>query len=216
MDTAQARANMVKSQVLPNNVQNEALLAAMNSVARENFAPEKFAAAAYSDMAIPLDDQGRRMLSPLQAAWLIQSLDIQPGAKALVVGAGLGYEAALLATMGAKVYAVESDAALAELGKAATAGLDVQWRVGELAEGWKDPAPYDAILFCGAADKTPSQPVGQLTDDGRLSIIHGVAGEPVMAGVKIVGFGGADHAETLFETVATPLPGLAGGSGFTL
>jgi protein-L-isoaspartate(D-aspartate) O-methyltransferase len=199
MDFALARTNMVKSQVLPNNISHSGLLDALQSLPRESFVLPSQQIFAYSDYALPMGAV-RRSLKPLQIARLLDALDLRPGQKILVVGAGTGYEAALAARLGAQVFALESDPALVAIGQQADGGL-VTWHTAPLAGGWPEQAPFDAILLCGAVPAIPDAVLAQLQPQGTLVAIQGNAGDPVMYTVRLRGH----KKEILGETAAFPL-----------
>ncbi|MBF0188630.1 MAG: protein-L-isoaspartate O-methyltransferase [Magnetococcales bacterium] len=213
MDFTLARTNMVKSQVVPNSIENPELISSLMKIEREIFVDEEFRSYAYSDYSIPLVGE-RRFLKPLQLSWMIQSLELNTGDKVLVIGAGTGYEAALLANMGMKVFALESDAALTKKGEALTTGIE--WRTGDLSQGWADESPFDGIMICGAVPEIPNKAIGQLSKSGNLVTVVGNAGDVVMHAMRVVGLSGGDRAETLFETVAFPLPDFVDSSRFEL
>jgi protein-L-isoaspartate(D-aspartate) O-methyltransferase len=112
-----ARANMVENQFRPNKVTDEAIINAFLRLRRELFVPEHLRGVAYIDEDLPLG-RGRYLMEPMVAARLLQAM--MPGAKetALVVGAGVGYEAAVLALLIRSVTALEEDEPLARLGRA--------------------------------------------------------------------------------------------------
>lgn len=201
-----ARTNMVKCQVLPNKVSSEYLLASMMLIPRENFVDSQYRDFAYSDMAIPLSPATRRQLKPLQFARLVESLALQPGNKVLVLGAGRGYEAAVLAGMGMQVFAMEENGELFAQGKQLTPP-EVTWRLGEIGQGWPEESPFDGILLCGAVAKVPNKAIGQLGKKGRLSAIVHAPGQPFLRALVMVGIAGGDRPDYLFETVADYLPG---------
>ncbi|MEO5363675.1 MAG: protein-L-isoaspartate O-methyltransferase [Magnetococcus sp. DMHC-8] len=203
MDFSLARTNMVKSQLAPNGVDNPLLLDAFRLTPREPFVIDTHKEFAYSDHALPLDAR-RRALKPLQVARLLQSLTLDNGDRILVVGAGTGYEAALLASLPVTVFALESDPRLAEQGRQLTPPGSVQWHVGDLVLGWPEQAPFDGILICGAIDAIPNPLLAQLSGRGELVAIVGQPGEPVMRAVRVRG-GRDQQTDTLFETVAFPL-----------
>ncbi len=215
MDFNTARINMVKSQVAPNKVHDPLLLDGMMAVARENFVESDQQDLAYSDIQVAIGGS-RRCLKPLQAAQLIKALEVKEGDKVLVIGAGTGFEVAVLAQMGVKVFALESDAKLCEKGKELTASDNVQWNVGDLEQGWAANGPYDGIMFSGAVSSIPAKPIGQLTDAGALVAIVGNPGDPVMTLTRIKGVSGGGHPEPLLETVADVLPGMEPAERFEL
>src|SRR5690242_17018105 len=103
-----ARANMVESQIRPNKVTDERVIAAFGRVHRELFVPARLRGVAYADEDLPLG-QGRYMMQPMVAARLLQAAGIGGTDSVLVVGAGVGYEAALAAFLGRSVIALEDD-----------------------------------------------------------------------------------------------------------
>jgi protein-L-isoaspartate(D-aspartate) O-methyltransferase len=165
-----ARANMVESQIRPNRVTDERVIAAFGRIRRELFVPPALAGIAYADENLPLGG-GRYLMQPMVAARLIQAAAIGRGDTVLVVGAGVGYEAALAAMLGRSVVALESDAELARLGRAGF----VEHRIaaaayveGPLAPGHRAKSPYDVILFGGAVAEIPAEITSQLGDGGRM------------------------------------------------
>lgn len=208
MDFSLARTNMVKSQVAPNGVSDAVLLGALMETPRELFVRTTHKVLAYSDYALPMSAT-RRCLKPLQIAQLIQALGVSHGQKILVVGAGTGYEAALLACLGAQVFALESDSTLVEQGKQQTSDSSIQWHTGEPELGWPDEAPFDGILLCGSVASLPDALPNQLADHGVLVAIIGQVDEnglggAVMKAVRVKGRN-VQQPETLFETFAFSL-----------
>lgn len=212
MDFSLARTNMVKSQVVPNGVNDALLLGALMGTPREPFVAATHKEFAYSDYALPMSAT-RRCLKPLQIAQLIQALAVKNGQRVLVAGAGLGYEAALLAHLGVQVFALESDSALVDEGKQQTASSSVKWQAGDPRLGWPDEIPFDAILLCGSVSSIPDDLLNQMSENGTLvaivgSIEDGNEGATIMQAVRIKGRN-RQQAEALFETFAFPM--LEGG-----
>jgi protein-L-isoaspartate(D-aspartate) O-methyltransferase len=182
-DFATARAMMVDSQVRPNKVNDPRILAAMRRLPREAFVPPAAAARAYADEDVPLGND-RYLMEPMVIARLVQTAAIRPGDRALVVGAGTCYGAALLAECGATVTALEQDEALLALARPAlaAAGLQVTLVSGPLAKGWNAAAPYNVILIEGAVEDIPPALIGQLRPSavgragGRLLVVLHHAG----------------------------------------
>ena len=163
-DFSLARRAMVDSQLRPEAVTDRGVLAAMATVERERFVPEAARALAYFDRPLPLSN-GRAMMPPAALGRLLSELAPRPGERALIVGSGTGYSAALLLAIGLEVVALESDEFLAS--SARDAGIETV--TGNLAEGWKKGAPYDVILLDGAVEEIPSTMIKQLAPDGRLA-----------------------------------------------
>ncbi|MBF0401273.1 MAG: protein-L-isoaspartate O-methyltransferase [Magnetococcales bacterium] len=213
MDFSLARTNMVKSQITPNGVNDPPLLDALLAIPREAFVIATHKEFAYSDYALPVSAT-RRSLKPLQIARLIQALTVNDGQKILVVGAGSGYEATLLARLGAEVYALESDKGLVELGQRLGDG-SIEWQLGALGSGWSERAPFDGILLCGAVESVPEALLAQLAPQGRLVAIVGKPADVVMYALHVQG-GKEQKTTRLFETVAFPLLAEESAAAFCL
>jgi protein-L-isoaspartate(D-aspartate) O-methyltransferase len=162
-DYSAARAAMVDSQLRPQGVTDPAVLLAMSAVPREQFLPDQSRPLAYVDRAIAIG-RGRFLAAPAVLGQLLTQMAPGRGQRALVVGAGTGYSAALLAAMGLEVVAVESAPELA--GKARELGIAVI--EGPLEAGHREGAPYDQILIDGAVELIPDAIIAQLADGGRL------------------------------------------------
>lgn len=195
-DFEDARQKMVDGQVRPNKVTDPRIVSAMRFLPRERFLPPQLAPLAYVDEDVPLG-QGRVLMEPMVLARLVQAARPVPGDRALVVGAGTGYGAAVLAFCGARVTALEEDESLTAIARRTLAELvadlptPVRVVSGPLAEGWTDGGPWDVILIEGAVAELPPVIGGQLRrDGGRLAtvlrsprgICHGVLAEPVALG----------------------------------
>lgn len=137
-----ARRAMVLNQLRPQGVTNAAVIAAMGSVARERFVPEAMRASAYADRSLLLDG-GAPMMPPTELGVLLTAVDPRPGERALVVGAGGGYSAAVLEALGLAVSRSDVDA---------PAGRD----------------QYDLVLIEGAVERFPDWVAGRLAPGGRV------------------------------------------------
>src|SRR4249919_891713 len=162
-DFAAAREAMVESQLRPQGVTDPSVLAAMGRIARERFLPAHTRPLAYVDRAVAIGE-GRFISAPAVLGQLLTQMMPEVGQRALVVGAGTGYSAAVLAAMGLDVTAVESSAELV----AAARELKVKLVEGPLESGWANEAPYDQILIDGAVEQLPDAITDQLADGGRL------------------------------------------------
>jgi protein-L-isoaspartate(D-aspartate) O-methyltransferase len=207
-DYSLARRAMVDSQLRPEAVTDRGVLAAMAAVERERFVPESAKALAYFDRPLPLT-KDRAMMPPAALGRLLSELAPRAGERALVVGSGTGYSAALLQAIGLEAVALESDEALAA--SAREAGIETV--SGALADGWKGSAPYDIILLDGAVEEIPAALIKQLSADGRL------AGAIVDRGVTrlVVGraAGGSLGLRTLADADVDILPGFERPRAFT-
>ena len=162
-DYAAARRVMIENQLRPQGVTDRGVLAAMDSVPREQFVPEDVRPLAYGDRGVAIGT-GRHLAAPAVLGQLLTQMAPEPGNRALVVGAGTGYSAAVLKHIGCEVVALESEPALAA--RARELGLDVV--EGPLDAGAKRGAPYELVLIDGAVEFIPDAIIGQLRDGGRL------------------------------------------------
>ncbi|TAJ88546.1 MAG: protein-L-isoaspartate O-methyltransferase [Reyranella sp.] len=210
-DFALARRNMVEGQLRPNRVNDAGLLAALGELPRERFLPEGLRSVAYADDDVPLGG-GRFMMEPMVLARLIQVLQPQAEDKAMVVAAGRGYGAAILARLAKSVVAVEADAGLAEAARHVLRDLGVtgvQQVVGDAEQGAAASGPYDIILIEGAVHEVPKAIADQLAESGRLATV--VADPSGALGVAhlFVKQGGVVSGRPLFDAGTPPLPGFA-------
>ena len=163
------RQNMVDSQLRTCEVTNQALLAAFANLPRENFVAPAFAALAYLDRDIPaLGARDRLLLAPMTLARLIQAANTQPGERVLDVAGGSGYSAAIMASLGARVVALESDAgAVAAARRLLASEPAIEIVAGGLAAGAAG-GPFDVIVVNGAFDGAPEKLLSLLAEGGRL------------------------------------------------
>jgi protein-L-isoaspartate(D-aspartate) O-methyltransferase len=214
-DYATARANMIDGQLRPNKVIDRRVLDAFARIRRELFVPEPLRRVAYIDEDLPLGG-GRYLMAPMVAARLLQAAVIGRGDTVLIVGAGSGYEAAVAAQLARSVIAIEADpgvarrarAALVEHGIAAASVVE-----GALARGHRPRAPYDAILFAGAAAAVPPEIAAQLADGGRMSAVIRPPGEVGRAVLYTRSDGVLSH-RILFDAATPLLPGLGAEPAF--
>jgi protein-L-isoaspartate(D-aspartate) O-methyltransferase len=207
-DYAAAREAMVESQLRPQGVTDSAVLVAMLSVEREKFLPPRTRPLAYVDRGVSMGE-GRFMSAPAVLGQLLTQMVPQPGQRALVVGAGSGYSAAVLSAIGLEVTGVECSAGLAAAAR--EQGIDVV--EGPLEAGYAKGAPYDQILIDGAVEFIPDAIVGQLADGGRLGtalVERGIA--RLIVGRKA---GGAFGYLSLGDAGAPVLPGFTRPRAFT-
>ena len=197
----------------------------MRSLPRERFVPPHLASLAYADEDVPLPG-GRALMEPMVIARLVQLLRVRDGERGLVVGAGAGYGAAVLAACGAVVVALEEDAALLALGRAVLPGVapGVQFTEGPLAAGWAAGAPYDFILIEGAVGAIPEGFAAQLKPMGRVAaVVAAGPGTPgsraqgmgVLGELVHVGEGMRLRAQPFFDCTTPALPQLRAVPAFT-
>jgi protein-L-isoaspartate(D-aspartate) O-methyltransferase len=162
-DFEAARLAMVESQLRPEGVVDPAVVQAMAAVPRERFVPDELKALAYVDRALPLGG-GRFLTAPAALGQLLTQMMPERGQRALVIGGGTGYSAAVLKAMGLDPLVVESDPELAA--RARKSGVRVV--EGPLGAGDPKGGTYDQILIDGAVEYIPDAIVEQLTNGGRL------------------------------------------------
>lgn len=169
-DFALARARMVEGQLRPNGVRNPGILDAMGVLPRERFVPPGCTALAYADADVPLGGE-RVLLAPMVLARLLQLAAPRAGERALVVGAGPGYGAAVLAECGAAVTALEEERRLLAMARSVLPALSPAIDVveGPLAAGWPAGGPWHIVVIEGAVKEVPSAIAGQISrQSGRL------------------------------------------------
>ena len=154
---------MVDSQLRPMGVTDPLVLEAMGSVERELFLPEESKSLAYADRAVALG-HGRFLAAPSVLGQLLTQMMPEKGQRALIVGAGTGYSATVLARMGLEVTAVECSPELA----ARARDLGVEAVEGTLEDGYTKGAPYGQVLIDGAVEYIPERIIDQLAEGARL------------------------------------------------
>ncbi|WP_126173285.1 protein-L-isoaspartate(D-aspartate) O-methyltransferase [Altericroceibacterium xinjiangense] len=149
---------------------------ALMEVPRHLFVPQPLMAVAYQDTPLPIGFE-KTISQPFIGALMIDLLDLEPGQRVLEIGTGLGYQAAILAEMGAEVFSVEVVEEFAETAESQflALGYDIEVRVGDGSRGWADHGPYDAILVTAAASEVPPDLVEQLAPQGRIVLPLGGA-----------------------------------------
>jgi len=217
-DFALARRNMIDGQLRPNRVTNIQLLTVIADLPRERFLPAGLASVAYADDDVPLGN-GRCLMEPMILARLLQTLQPQPGDKALVVASGVGYGAALLARLVKSVVALESDAALAGSAEQTIKALgisNVRQVTGKMEEGSSAEAPYDVILIEGAVQHVPAAIVDQLAEGGRLGTVIAAPSAGVLGVAQLmVKEGGVASGRPIFDAGTPALPGFSSPPRFT-
>jgi len=163
------RRAMVASQLRTTGVNDPRVVAAMGEVARERFVPEERRALAYADARVPLGG-GRALNPPMALGRMLTEARLTGSEHVLVIGAGTGYSAALLARLAGSVVALEEDSGLAAFARTALEGSGVDLVQGPLAAGWAQGAPYDFILIDGAVEHVPQAIIDQAADGAPISL----------------------------------------------
>ncbi|MGZ3197793.1 MAG: protein-L-isoaspartate(D-aspartate) O-methyltransferase [Croceibacterium sp.] len=144
---------------------------ALVEVPRHVFVPSSLAAMAYQDGPLPIGFD-KTISQPFIGALMLQLAEIGPDLRVLEVGTGLGYQAAVMAEMGAEVFSVEVVEEFAEAAEARfkAIGYDVHVKVGDGSRGWPANAPFDRIIVTAAASEPPQELVDELASGGRMVI----------------------------------------------
>ena len=208
---ADMRAAMVDSQLRTNDVIDPAVVGAMGAVAREAHVPTALSGVAYMDRAIAIGE-GRVLNPPLVTGRLLVAAEIRPGMRVLLIGAGTGYTAALLAKLGAEVYAVEEQADLLAVARTAAPDEAIHWIEGPLSAGAPKAAPFDRIVIDGAIETLPDAIAAQLSENGR--IVAAWREGNVARLVQGVKAGGTIAIRAFADMDVAPLPGFAAPAGF--
>ena len=147
------------------------LRTALLEVPRHLFVPPQLAAVAYQDTPLPIGFD-KTLSQPFIAALMLDLLDLEPGERTLEVGTGLGYQAAVMAALGVRLFSVEVVEEFAQAARLRLAALDhdVEIRVGDGSRGWSEHAPFDKILVTAAAAAPPQALVDQLRPGGRMVV----------------------------------------------
>jgi protein-L-isoaspartate(D-aspartate) O-methyltransferase len=171
-EPAEARRGMVERQLRGRDIADERVLEAMARVPRELFVPEDERRRAYADAALPIG-HGQTISQPYMVARIAEALALRPGEHVLDVGTGSGYQAAVLAELGADVLTIERIPELANQARESLAAAGygaVEVRVGDGTLGIPEHAPFDAIAVAAAAPGFPQTLYEQLRPRGRLVV----------------------------------------------
>jgi protein-L-isoaspartate(D-aspartate) O-methyltransferase len=212
MSHQRERDRMVEQQIADRGVRDPAILAAMRKVPRELFVPPDLESCAYADGPLSIGE-GQTISQPYVVAAMIEAVEPKPGDRALEIGTGSGYSAAVLAHVVAEVYTIERLPGLAASARRRLAELgyrNVHVRQANGTLGWAAHAPYDVIIVTAGGPEVPSSLLRQLAVGGRLVMPVGNwrAGQRLIRMIR----NGADdfRREELEEVVFVPLIGKEG------
>jgi protein-L-isoaspartate(D-aspartate) O-methyltransferase len=204
------RERMVKEQIAGRGVQAANVLEAMRRVPRHLFIPAEYQHAAYDDRPLAIGEQ-QTISQPYIVGRMTELAEVKPGDKILEIGTGSGYQAALLAELGAEVYSIEI---LPTLGTLAQANLEkagyknLHLRVGDGYVGWPEAAPFDAVVITAAPPAIPEPLKQQLKIGGRLVTPVGVGEQQQLWLVKRLGEK-EFSSEALSRVLFVPMTGTA-------
>jgi protein-L-isoaspartate(D-aspartate) O-methyltransferase len=161
---------MVDEQIVKRGISNKAVIQAMRTVPRHLFVPDDMQDMAYEDHPLQIGE-GQTISQPYIVAYMTEKLHLKPDDKVLEIGTGSGYQAAVLANIVNSVFSVEI---IPELALTAVENLkkaditNVMVKQGDGYYGWKEHAPYNAIIITAAAGTIPQPLIDQLAENGRL------------------------------------------------
>ncbi len=207
------RLRMVDDQIVTRGVRDERVLAAMRKVPRHEFLPLAMRSMAYADNALPIGES-QTMSQPYMVALMTELLAVSSTDRVLEIGTGSGYQAAVLAELCEKVYTVERVKILADKAREVLDQLGyrtVAIKVYDGTYGWKEMAPFDAIMVTAGAPDIPKPLMEQLKPGGRMVIPVGERTTQRL--VKVVNAGEGPVIESSIPCVFVPLIGAHGWKG---
>lgn len=166
------RHRMVEEQLKPRGITNKATLNAMGKIPREAFVPESQKPFAYDDRPLPIGS-GQTISQPFMVAYMTQALQLKASDRVLEIGTGSGYQAAVLSQMIDTVFTIEivNDLAQQAIQRMKNINIhNVAVKIGDGYYGWKEKAPFDAIIVTAGAESIPLFLVEQLAENGRMII----------------------------------------------
>jgi len=166
------RRDRLAKEVSTRGVRHAGVLEAIRRVPRDRFVDEALAATAYADAALPIGEK-QSISQPSMVARMTELLEPDGTGKALEIGSGSGYQAAVLSHVFEQVYSVERLATLSRRARQSVRALgieNVHFKIFDGTYGWGEFAPYRAILVTAAAPDVPAPLIAQLADGGRLVI----------------------------------------------
>ena len=168
---------MVRDQIEARGVSDPEVLRAMRKVPRHLFVEEALIPQAYEDHPLPLG-HGQTISQPYVVAWMTELLEVSRGQRVLEIGTGSGYQAAVLAELGAYVFTVERVRPLYEAARRLLESLrylKVRFKLDDGTLGWPDEAPFDRIVVTAGGPRIPEPLLAQLADPGRMVIPVGAS-----------------------------------------
>lgn len=172
LDYRLRRENMVQNQLASRGIKDERVLTAMRKVPRDRFVEDALLGEAYNDHPLPIGHQ-QTISQPYIVALMTEALGLEGTEKVLEIGTGCGYQTAILAELSYKVFTVERIRALMVKARKILADLEynnILFKAFDGTLGWKEYAPFDAIVVTAGAPKVPQPLFDQLADDGRMVI----------------------------------------------
>ena len=172
LDYQKLREYMVNTQIKARGIYDPKVLDAMLKVPRHEFVPEDMRPYAYEDRPLPIGE-GQTISQPYMVALMTQCMELEGPESVLEIGAGSGYQAAILAEIAAMVYTIERFPSLLQRAREVLARLgytNYEALVGDGTLGWEENAPFNGIMVTAGAPDVPPSLLEQLADKGRLVI----------------------------------------------
>ncbi|MCK9411550.1 MAG: protein-L-isoaspartate(D-aspartate) O-methyltransferase [Prolixibacteraceae bacterium] len=166
------RKTMVEQQIKERGIHNPRVLGALMDVQRHKFVPDEYKSFSYDDRPLPIG-HNQTISQPYIVAYMTEILNPEPTKKVLEIGTGSGYQAAILSLLYKEVYTIEIIGALGEQSKKVFAEegySNIKVKIGDGYQGWKEYAPFDAIIVTCAPTNIPQSLVQQLSEGGKMII----------------------------------------------
>jgi protein-L-isoaspartate(D-aspartate) O-methyltransferase len=182
VDVVAMRERMVETQIRARDVQDAAVLRAMNRVPRHLFVPDDVRPFAYEDRPLPIG-RGQTISQPYIVGYMTEALQLEPSHTVLEIGTGSGYQAAVLAEIVKQVYSIEIVPDLADGARRALAQAgyrNVEVRAGNGYLGWPERAPFDRIIVTAAPPEIPQALVDQLAVGGVMVVPVGTSNQEIV------------------------------------
>jgi len=167
-----ARERMVKNQLIARGIKDEKVLQAMGTIPRHRFIEEALAGEAYNDHPVPIGEK-QTISQPYIVALMTEALELKGRENTLEIGTGSGYQTAILATLSSRVYTIERVKSLLVHARKLLAQIgydNILFKAFDGTLGWKEYAPFDAIIVTAGAPRIPQPLIDQLADNGRIII----------------------------------------------
>lgn len=207
-DFARSRREMVEKDLSGRGIKDRRVLEAMNMVPRHLFVPERHRPSAYQDRPLPIGED-QTISQPYLVALMTELLELKGNEKALEIGTGSGYQAAVLSHLAKEIYTIEIIPSLAQRAKETLARLgyvNVWVKVGDGFFGWEEKGPFDAILVTASAQKIPEPLWYQLREEGRL--VMPLGGErQTQRLIRVRKLAGRRHIEYITGVIFVPMTG---------